>query len=397
MWFVCLFLFADLESEPRNARANHPIDWAIINGDRMNSEIESNSEQDDLNSPQVESEKKSGWLRNSFNPFRIATLRGLAVVLPPLLTIMVFVWAWNTIDRAILRPVESLTKTVTATFIEDIRENDSIVAELAERPSRARLNEVDGQQVFISGDGTTMVAVEDQWLPKDVFDLVDGKRGEAKLTNAHSFYERYVEIRFLKRHLVIPAFLAIFMALLYIVGKLLAAGVGRIFWRAIESLINRLPIIRNVYSSVKQVTDFAFNDSEIQYTRVVAVEYPRKGIWSMGFVTGESLMDIRKAAGEPMLSVLMPTSPMPATGFTVTVPKSETIDLNLTIDQAIQFCVSCGVVVPDHQSPKSALEGEFRRRSGSSSVPSPKVSKNGSGDRPAIEKQDSESRLEEEE
>lgn len=88
-----------------------------------------------------------------------------------------------------------------------------------------------------------------------------------------------------------------------------------------------MPIIRNVYSSVKQVTDFAFNDSEIQYTRVVAVEYPRKGIWSMGFVTGESLMDIRKAAGEPMLSVLMPTSPMPATGFTSRYPKVKPLTL----------------------------------------------------------------------
>jgi uncharacterized membrane protein len=82
----------------------------------------------------------------------------------------------------------------------------------------------------------------------------------------------------------------------------------------------------------------------------------------MGFVTGESFLDIRNAADEPVLSVLMPTSPMPATGFTISVRKSETIDLNLTIDQAIQFCVSCGVVVPEHQQNKSTVEGEVRRR-----------------------------------
>ena len=81
----------------------------------------------------------------------------------------------------------------------------------------------------------------------------------------------------------------------------------------------------------------------------------------MGFVTGDSMLDIRNAAGEPMLTVLMPTSPMPATGFTISVPKSETIDLNITIDQAIQFCVSCGVVVPPHQLAKPALEGEIRK------------------------------------
>ena len=132
-------------------------------------------------------------------------------------------------------------------------------------------------------------------------------------------------------------------------------------------MIERLPIIRNVYSSVKQVTDFAFSKNEIEFSRVVAVEYPRKGIWSMGFVTSESMHDIRLAAGEPMLTVLMPTSPMPATGFTISVPKSQTIDLNITIDQAIQFCVSCGVVVPDHQQPRPIVEAEIRRHLPSSS------------------------------
>ena len=142
----------------------------------------------------------------------------------------------------------------------------------------------------------------------------------------------------------------------------MAAGVGRILWRTLESIIHRLPIISNVYSAVKQVTDFAFSENEVQFNRVVALEYPRRGIWSMGFVTGESFLAIKNAAGEPMLSVLMPTSPMPATGFTISVPKSETIDLDITIDQAIQFCVSCGVVVPEHQQPRSAIDGEVRKR-----------------------------------
>ncbi len=97
------------------------------------------------------------------------------------------------------------------------------------------------------------------------------------------------------------------------------------------------------------MTDFVFSESDVEYTRVVALEYPRKGIWSLGLVTGESMLDIRSAANEPVLSVLVPTSPAPFTGFTVTIKKSEAIDLNLTIDQAFQFIVSCGVVVPAQQ------------------------------------------------
>ncbi len=163
-----------------------------------------------------------------------------------------------------------------------------------------------------------------------------------------------MHIHYLPRWRTIPVFLFFFVSLLYLLGRFLAAGVGRIFVNGIEALINRLPIVRNVYSSVKQVTDFMFTEREIEFNRVVAVQYPRKGIWSIGFVTGESMLDIRSAANEPVLSVLMPTSPMPATGFTVTVSKSETIDLDITIDQAIQFIVSCGVVIPAHQQQNEA-------------------------------------------
>lgn len=306
------------------------------------------------------SSKNHGWLRRSFNPFRIATLRGLAVVLPPLLTIMLFVWAWNTIDRAIIGPVESMTRYCVAWAIEDIRSDQAVTAELtaaADPGNRLKLDE--DQQIFTADDGTELVKLNDQWLPLDVYDQVKKSPGEASLNSAHDYYSRYVQIRYLKRHLVIPALLAILLAVMYLTGKLLAVGIGKIFWHWFESLINRVPIIRNVYSSVKQVTDFAFSENDIEFTRVVAVEYPRKGIWSIGFVTGESFIDIRKAVGEPMLSVLMPTSPMPATGFTITVPKSETIELDITIDQAIQFCVSCGVVVPGTTGP--AVDGKVVR------------------------------------
>jgi uncharacterized membrane protein len=136
---------------------------------------------------------------------------------------------------------------------------------------------------------------------------------------------------------------------LYLLGKFLAVGIGRFFWRLFEGGINRLPLVRNVYSSVKQVTDLLFNERDIEYTRVVAVEFPSKGIWSIGFVTSESLLDIRAAANEPVLAVVVPYSPWSVTGATITVRKSETIDLNMSVDQALQFIVSCGVVVPPHQ------------------------------------------------
>ena len=184
---------------------------------------------------------------------------------------------------------------------------------------------------------------------EEVLDEVEDDPGEPAPQTAQAVYRRYVELTYLRPYLSVPFVLAVFVILLYLLGRFMAAGIGRFFWGLFERGIHQLPLIRNVYSSVKQVSDFLFTERDIEYTRVVAVEYPRKGIWSLGLVTGESMLDIRSAAKEPVLSVLIPTSPMPVTGYTVTVAKSETIDLNITIDQAFQFVVSCGVVVPPQQ------------------------------------------------
>jgi uncharacterized membrane protein len=161
--------------------------------------------------------------------------------------------------------------------------------------------------------------------------------------------ERYVDLRYLTPQIVIPVFTCIFILAMYLLGKFLAARVGRLVLGGIEKGIERLPLIRNVYGSVKQVTDFVFTETNVEYTRVIAVEYPRKGIWSIGLVTGESMVDIASAANEPVLSVLIPTSPAPFTGYTLTIKRSEAIDLNITIDQAVQFIISCGVVIAPQQ------------------------------------------------
>jgi uncharacterized membrane protein len=80
------------------------------------------------------------------------------------------------------------------------------------------------------------------------------------------------------------------------------------------------------------------------------VEFPSKGIWSVGFVTSEGLRDVEAAVNEPVVNVLVPYAPLPVTGCIITVRKSETIDLNMTLDQALQFIISCGVVVPPQQT-----------------------------------------------
>ncbi len=277
-------------------------------------------------------------------PFRRAVLRGLGVVLPPLLTIVVFLWAWNLIESYVLVPVENVSRYTISFTLRD-RIFDKVPLDV---PDSDRV--LSGKQVTgFSRDGDKYVRLPTgEFIPAEVYNRVQKAPGEPPTAGAE-YCDRYVEIRYLRRPFVVPAFLCVFILMLYGVGKLMAASAGRILWKYIESVIHRLPVIRNVYSSVKQVTDFVFSEQTVEFNRVVAVEYPRKGIWSVGFVTGESMLDIRAAANQPVLTVLMPTSPMPMTGFTITVLKSETVDLNVTVDQAIQFVVSCGVVIPPQQ------------------------------------------------
>lgn len=277
------------------------------------------------------------------HPFRSAVLRGMGVVAPPLLTVVIFLWVGGTIHQYVMRPVTAGARNVIVWSIADIR--DSIPGADPDR----RTAELNGERYYRLDDQS--------YVPYEVFDLVRRNNGiKPAPHSAEAVYRRYVELRYLRPYLVVPFFLSLFILLLYLLGKFIAAGIGRIFWNIFERGIDALPLVRTVYSSVKQVSDFFFSPREIEINRVVAVEYPRRGIWSLGMVTGESMLDIRSAANEPVLSVLICTSPMPMTGFTVTVRKSETLDMNITIDQAFQFIVSCGVVVPPQQMAKMASQ-----------------------------------------
>lgn len=293
--------------------------------------------------PEIPNEKRGGGL----DPFRRAVLRGLAVLLPPLLTIVIFLWVGNTVASYLLVPMEDGARRLLVNhFDQEILSPSDVSPELI----RDGTAETSHRPLQETEDGLL--------VPAEIYDFVELERSGKVPSTAEEVVRVYVERKFLQRHIVIPIFLSVFLLVLYLLGKFLAAGVGRFFWMQFERLINRLPLVRNVYSSVKQVTDFMFSEREVEYTRVVAVEYPRKGIWTIAMVTGDSMLDIRCAANEPVLSVLIPTSPMPFTGFTVTVKKSETIDLNITIDQAFQFIVSCGVVVPDQQLAQVMAQGE---------------------------------------
>ena len=274
--------------------------------------------------------------------FRRAVWSGLGVFLPPLLTLAIVLWVANSVRYYLLAPVENLAAWLIVESTADVRRVESIPG--AGPPRRT----FDGKPFRRTSD--------DAYVPEEVFLTVVVRHGHQRAAEmtARELYFEYVKLRYLNPWLVVPVFLLVLLVLLWFLGRFMAAGLGRFFWESLERVIARVPLVRNVYSSVKQVTDFLLKQREIHYTRVVAVQYPRQGTWSLGFVTGDGLRDVEQATGEPVLALLVPTSPMPLTGYTVVVPASEVVDLNMTVDQALEFLVSCGVVIPPEQLPQAA-------------------------------------------
>ncbi|MHC4646447.1 MAG: DUF502 domain-containing protein [Planctomycetota bacterium] len=177
--------------------------------------------------------------------------------------------------------------------------------------------------------------------------IADGLGRLAKHLAGEGFIEEHFDQKWMTFVLNVAGFLVALLVVL-IVGALLASVVGKTLWRMIEKFIMNTPVLRQVYPYVKQVTDFflTYEEQARLFSRVVAVEYPRQGVWSIGFVTGSGLRKVAAGAGKDVLAVLIPTSPTPFTGFVIMVPRELTIELDMSIEEALRFIVSGGVISP---------------------------------------------------
>lgn len=269
------------------------------------------------------------------HPFRSAVIRGLGVLIPPLMTVVILLWVINTTREYLLVPVNTGVREAIVWYLSgEIREGLTIT---------------DGtRRIAIDHDIPYQELLDGHFVPLSVYERVQNNTDSEPIPKtAKDVYRRYVELTYLQPHYAIPCFLAIFILLVYILGKFMAAGIGGFLGDRFDLAIQRLPLVRSVYKAVKQVCDFFFSERQIQFKRVVAVEFPRPGMWSIAFVTSDGLSDIRAAANDAVLGVFIPSSPMPVSGYSLTVLKREAIDLNITIEEAIQYLVSCGLVMPE--------------------------------------------------
>jgi len=139
------------------------------------------------------------------------------------------------------------------------------------------------------------------------------------------------------------------LAAVFFLGRFLTSLIGRKIWGFFERRLEKLPLVSLIYPSVRQITEFLFKQKEEKaaaYKGVVAVEYPRRGIWAVGFVTGEGLAAVHEKTGKEAITIFIPSSPTPLTGYIIVVPKDETIALPFKVEEVFRFIMSGGVITP---------------------------------------------------
>jgi uncharacterized membrane protein len=133
-------------------------------------------------------------------------------------------------------------------------------------------------------------------------------------------------------------------ALIILVGFLGGNVFGRSLVALTNFLINKIPMVRIIYGTIQQVLESVLREDKSAFSKVVLIEYPRKGLYSIAFVTAETGGEVKKVAGEEMWSVFLPTTPNPTSGFLLFVPKKDTVMLDISIDQAARLIMSAGVI-----------------------------------------------------
>ena len=133
---------------------------------------------------------------------------------------------------------------------------------------------------------------------------------------------------------------------LLITGVLAANIVGRAFVGSWESLLDRIPVVRSVYSAAKNFAEIVFSDSSQSFKKVLLIQYPREGLYSLAFQTSTKLGEVQGRTGEEIVCCFVPTTPNPTSGFIVIVPKKNVTVLDMEVDEALKMIISLGVVVP---------------------------------------------------
>ena len=148
------------------------------------------------------------------------------------------------------------------------------------------------------------------------------------------------------------------IALLTLIGMLTANIFGRWLVRTGDRIVGRMPVVRSVYGTLKKIFETVLAQSSRSFREVVLVEYPRKGIWAIGFITGNSEGEVQHVTAKELVNVFLPTTPNPTSGFLLFVPRDHVIHLHMTVEEGIKMVISGGIMTPPF--PQAGKEERLR-------------------------------------
>lgn len=141
--------------------------------------------------------------------------------------------------------------------------------------------------------------------------------------------------------------LLLLLLVLLFIGMLTTGYIGKFFVRLWERIIRKMPVISSIYSLLKQIFETFLSQKSRSFNEVVMVEYPRKGLWSIAFISNNDTGgEIAEKAGQKILSIFVPTTPNPTSGFLIFLPEKDVIKLNMSVEEGIKYVISCGIVTP---------------------------------------------------
>ena len=153
--------------------------------------------------------------------------------------------------------------------------------------------------------------------------------------------------------------LVIVFIVLTFIGWSTAGLLGRLWTRISEHFLRRMPVIRSVYGAVKQIIETVLKQQSNAFREVVLFEYPRRGSWAIGFITGQTQGEVQNLTTDDVVNVFLPTTPNPTSGYLLFIPKKELVILDMTVEEGIKMVVSGGIVTPPDRRP--AAEREKKR------------------------------------
>ena len=146
----------------------------------------------------------------------------------------------------------------------------------------------------------------------------------------------------------IPGFgIILALSILLLTGMLAANLFGRRFVEIWERILNKIPLVRSIYSSIKQISNTIFDPSGKSFRKVVMLQYPKKGLWSIGFLTNDNVGDEMSAVDDRLVAVFIPTTPNPTSGFIIMTRNDEITELDISVEEGFKFIISIGVIIPD--------------------------------------------------